>query len=384
MTEGRPHPEAALADIRTLLFMYDSILEFGRAETSIRITPAAARNFDLPARSVGASFLAQDLSRRRMHRTIATLRECYGTRAAASRSPEQRRDADEIDQLLERFQRSVRPAVAWWKLALPAALLSTFVLRINFASEHDRPAYEALLGSVAATIRLDYDSAFHPAARITALAAFQLVSALAFSLLIVVVPFMWRNYPHYRALFLVDWTSDKNFLNHERCATALEHRAAMAVGQRRAPAWWDFQVDLVLKLVGATTFVGLLAYFWTLPGEYPLTDTLASAAVVVLVAGPIWWWYVVRLSRRMAARRDNRPNGPPGFLSSLGHARSLRVWCFMAFVLLVTSEVVRGRASIIDTVGKAAVCVTWVWILQGAAWVVDVGWPRARMWVRHP
>jgi len=383
MTDGRPDPEDAQASIRTLLFMYKSILDFGNADISIRITQAAAHNFDLPARSVCSSFLAQDLSRRRMLKTIAMLRECYGTRAAASMSPAQRRRADEIDQLLERFQRSVRPAVSWWKLALPTALISTFIFRLlSIRSERDRPAYEALVDSVAASLRLDYQTAFDPATPITARAAFQLVFTLLVSLLIAVAPFMWRNYPHYRALFLVDWASDKKVLNHERCTAALEHRASAAVG-RSAPAWWDFQIDLVLKFAVVTTAFAILLYSWAGLGEISLADRPAFAGHIALIVGPFWWWYVVRLSQRIAARRDNQPIRLPRFLASLSHSRSLLGWCVMAFVLFLTSDVLHGRASIFDAIGELAICVTWVFVLQCAAWIADVGWRRVHAWFQR-
>lgn len=202
------------------------------------------------------------------------------------------------------------------------------------------------------------------------------------SLLIVVAPFMWRNHPLYRALFLLDWTSDKKFLSHEHCAAALEHHASAAVG-RSAPAWWDFQIDLVLKFAGVTTVFAFLLYLWVGPGGIPLADLLASAGFMVLIVGPFWWWCVVRLSLRMAARRDNLSNRLPGFLASLSHSRSLLVWCLVAFLLFLTSDFLHGRASTFDAIGELALCVTWASILRGAAWFSDVGWRRIRAWFQR-
>jgi hypothetical protein len=386
-------PDDAHADIRTLLFMYKSILDFAGADRAIRITPAAARTFDLPARSVHASFLVRDLSRRRMLKTIATLRESYGIRAAASMNAKERSCADDIDRLLERFQRSIRPPISWWKLALPLALLTTFVFRLlSIRSDRDRASYEALLDSIASSLRLDYQAALHPATPITGHASVQLAFNLAASLLIVVLPFMWRSYPFYRALFLVDWVrvitarttsteSHQRFLHRERCASALELRASAAVGSPTR-TWWDFQLDLILKFAGVTTVFAFLLYFWTGAGDIPLSSRLAFAGAFLLFVGPFWWWYVVRVRERMVGRHENEPIALPRFLASLSHSRSLTVWCLVAFALLLSAELRRGQLSIFDPIGLAAICVTWVSILRGAAWVTDAGWLRLRAWIR--
>ena len=380
MIDDRSAPDQARADIRALLSMYQSILDFIGTETSVRFTRRAADAFDLPTRSVHANYLTRDLSRRRMLKTIARLREGYGTRAVASTNANERTDADEIDGLLERFQRSVLPPVSWWKLAIPAALVTTFVFRLlSFTVERDdRPSYEALLESLAASLRLDYQTAFDPATHITGRATSLLVFNLLFSLLLALSLFIWKSYPHYRALFLTEWTSDKVGigLSRERCAETFELGAAAAVG-RRPPSRWDIQIDLVLKItVVAMAFAWLVWQQLLLGG--PLSSRLTSIGLIVLVLGPFCWWYVVRASERMAARRALQPKTLDGFLKSLSHSRSLVVWCLMAFALFLASAALEGVDLIFFAIFWFWVIWLWVILLWAAAWVAEVGWPRCK------